>query len=73
GGIALFGFHAGTGAREVHRAYGHDVKLTVHRHDPDGVQAALGGAELEVRARLMRTARESERDDQAIVLMRRTA
>jgi SAM-dependent methyltransferase len=70
GGVALFGYQAGRGVRELRSAYGHDVELTAYLHETDDVVAALTDAGFEMCARLERSPLASERHPQGFVLAR---
>jgi SAM-dependent methyltransferase len=71
GGHLLIGLQSGEGARDVSAAYakfGHDVELERHLYTPDEVAILIEGAGLTEVARMVRRAREGERDDQAALL-----
>ncbi len=68
GGALLLGFHAGSGQRLAHRAYGHDVALTVYLHESSAVADALIAGGFEVGARLERAARPGEKNPQGFLL-----
>ena len=72
GGALLLGFHAGSGERAAHRAYGHDVELTVQLHEPAVVAHALATGGFEVLARLERAARPGEKNPQGFLLAARS-
>jgi SAM-dependent methyltransferase len=72
-GHLLVGFQAGEGPRDVSAAYrrfGHEVELERHRYTADLVAAHLEAAGLHEVCRLVRRARQDERDDQAVLLAR---
>lgn len=70
-GFVLLGFQVGDGERSIRRAYGHDVDLTAHLHDPASVRRQLEVAGFVVEAALTRAPRDTERHDQAVLLARR--
>ncbi|MFC7490809.1 MULTISPECIES: class I SAM-dependent methyltransferase [unclassified Knoellia] len=73
GGHFLIGLQAGEGTRDVSAAYarfGHDVELERHLYTADDVASLAADVGLAEVARLVRRPRESERDDQAALLMR---
>jgi SAM-dependent methyltransferase len=70
-GHVLVGFQAGEGTRDVSAAYrrfGHEIQLERHLHTADQIAAQLEAAGLREVCRLVRRARGSERDDQAVLL-----
>ncbi|GAB4004330.1 class I SAM-dependent methyltransferase [Nocardioides ultimimeridianus] len=74
GGHLLVGFQAGDGSRDVSAAYarhGHDVTLLRYRFTADEVSGWLSAAGLRETARLVRSPRGGERDDQAVLLASR--
>ncbi len=74
GGHLLIGFQAGAGTRDVAPAYrtvGHEIELERHLVAADQVSDWLAAAGLRELARLVRRARDGERDDQASVLAQR--
>lgn len=71
GGPLLFGFQAGTGEREVQRAYGHDVTLRGVLHETDEIAQLLRDADFEVTATVDRAPVGSERNRQGFVMARR--
>lgn len=68
GGFVLLGVQVGDGERRLHRAYGHDVDLVAHLHDPSRLQQLLRDAGFTPAATLTRAARPFERHDQAMIL-----
>ncbi|GAA4680376.1 class I SAM-dependent methyltransferase [Frondihabitans cladoniiphilus] len=68
GGIALLGFQSGEGTRTMACAYGHDVEMIAHLHRVDDLAVALEAVGFEVKARLERAPRVSERHPQGFVL-----
>ncbi|MBU5424756.1 class I SAM-dependent methyltransferase [Cellulomonas hominis] len=69
GAPLLAAFQAGHGERdEVAGAYGTDVTLAVHRHDPGRLAALLVAGGFDVRARVERAAEGRERQPQAALL-----
>ena len=75
GGHLLVGFQSGTGTRDVAPAYrrlGHEVHLERQLYSADEVASRLAAFGVHEVARLVRRATADERDDQAIVLARRT-
>lgn len=74
GGVALFAFQAGFGAKDVGAAYesaGHRISLIRHNRTPDEVVAVLETAGFDEIARMNRTALAGERDAQAVVIVRK--
>jgi ubiquinone/menaquinone biosynthesis C-methylase UbiE len=71
GGSLLLGFHAGSGERAVHHAYGHDVDFVVQLHDVQLVSEALVAGGFALVARLERAARGLEKNAQGFVLATR--
>jgi len=69
GGLALIAFQAGSGRRTITRAYGHDVELRAELHAPDNVALDFTGQGFVVRAQLLRAARPTEKDPQAVLLL----
>ncbi|WP_404389942.1 class I SAM-dependent methyltransferase [Humibacillus xanthopallidus] len=75
GGHLLVGFQSGTGTRDVAPAYrrlGHEVHLERQLYSADEVASRLAAVGVHEVARLVRRATADERDDQAVVLARRT-
>ena len=76
GGHLLVGFQSGTGTRDVSPSYrrlGHDVRLERQLYSADEVASRLAAVGAHEVARLVRRATAAhERDDQAVVLARRT-
>jgi hypothetical protein len=71
GGHVLVGFQAGEGTRDVSAAYrrfGHDIRLERRLHTADQIAVQLEAAGPREVCRLVRRARGSERDDQAMLL-----
>lgn len=71
GGHVLVGFQSGEGTRDVSGAYrrlGHEIELERHRYTADHVAARIEAAGLREVCRMVRRARGSERDDQAVLL-----
>jgi SAM-dependent methyltransferase len=74
GGHLLIAFQVGVGLHDLaptYRRFGHDLQLHRHLFDVEEVAAQLRTAGLQERCRLLRTARGSERDPQAVLLWRR--
>ena len=75
GGHLLVGFQSGTGTRDVAPAYrrlGHEVRLERHLYTADEVAGRLATLGADEVARLVRRAKADERDDQAVLLARRS-
>ncbi|MEO6585546.1 MAG: hypothetical protein ABIN90_04480 [Knoellia sp.] len=75
GGHLLIAFQSGEGTRDVSAAYrrvGHDVVLERYLFTPDVVASHLADAGLTELTRMVRRARDDERDDQAVLLARAT-
>lgn len=70
GGVLLLGFQAGSGQRVIRKAYGHDVDLPAHLHQPGHLQRHLESLGFLIEATLVRSPRDGERHDQAMVLAR---
>lgn len=68
GGHVLIGLQAGRGTRVVSAAYGHDIRLERHLYTADQVVSWMQAAGLREVCRLVRRARDHERDDQAVLL-----
>lgn len=71
GGHVLVGFQSGEGVRDVSAAYrrfGHEIQLQRHLYTADQVAAQLRTVGLREVSRLVRRARGTERDDQAVLL-----
>jgi SAM-dependent methyltransferase len=71
GGHLLVGFQAGTGTRDVapaYRRFGHEIALERHLFTADQVAERIEAAGLREVCRLIRRARGTERDDQAVLL-----
>jgi SAM-dependent methyltransferase len=71
GGHVLVGFQSGSGTRDVapaYRAPGHEIELHRYLATADQIVSELAAAGLSETARLVRRARATERDGQAIVL-----
>lgn len=73
GGHALLSFHVGEGARQLSRAYGHDVSLDAWLFTPEVIAEELADAGFDVVARLTRPARSQETTPQAVLLAHRPA
>jgi SAM-dependent methyltransferase len=73
GGTILLGFQAGTGEREVERAYGHDVTLHGVLHETSEIADLLDDAGFDVTATARRAPGGMERHGQGFVLARRRA
>ncbi|BDZ48480.1 methyltransferase [Frondihabitans sucicola] len=71
GGLLLVAYQAGTGERTSSRPYGHEVELRTFLHETGDVVARLHRTGFTVRARLDRSARETEKHDQGFVLAER--
>ncbi|WP_188488741.1 class I SAM-dependent DNA methyltransferase [Williamsia phyllosphaerae] len=72
GGVVLVAFQAGTGRRNITRAYGHDVDMTAFRHSAEDVVEAMRAVGLETVARLERAARPVDAHPQGFVVGRRS-
>jgi SAM-dependent methyltransferase len=73
GGHLLVGFQAGEGTRDVsgsYRRFGHEIELERHLYTADEVGARIEAAGLREEGRLIRRARDGERDDQGVLLAR---
>lgn len=73
GGHLLVAFQAGVGTHDLaptYRRFGHDIRLTRHLFDVDGVAKHLRSAGLLETCRLVRAARGSEKDPQAMLIAR---
>lgn len=70
GGFLLLGLQAGSGSRKMQKAYGHDVDLMAHLHDPAAVGHELEAAGFGVEATLVRGPRIHETHPQAMLLAR---
>jgi SAM-dependent methyltransferase len=73
GGHVVVGFQAGEGPRDVSAAYrrfGHEIELERHCYTADEVALQLESAGLREVCRMVRRARGTERDDQAVLLAR---
>lgn len=70
GGMLLLGFQAGTGARRISEAYGHEVDLLAYLHDVSDVAAQLEGSGFHIRAGLSRAATGQEPHAQGFVSAR---
>ncbi|TCB97324.1 class I SAM-dependent methyltransferase [Micromonospora zingiberis] len=71
GGHLLVGFQSGEGIRDVapaYRQFGHEIQLERHRYLADQVVAELAAVGLREVCRMVRRARDTERDDHAVVL-----
>lgn len=71
GGHLLVGFQSGQGTRDVapaYRRFGHEITLERHLYTADQVAGRIEAAGLREVCRLVRRARGSERDDQAVLL-----
>lgn len=71
GGHALLSFHVGEGARQLSRAYGHDVSLEARLFTPEVIAERLADAGFDVTARLTRPPRSQEKTPQAVLLAHR--
>lgn len=67
-GLTLLSFQVGSGRRRIERAYGCDVVMTAHLHDPGHVASVLGDHGFAVEAQLTRAPGDRERHGQAFVL-----
>ncbi len=73
GGHVLVGFQSGEGVRDVSAAYrrfGHEVRLERHLYTADQVSTRLAAVGLQEENRMVRAARGSERDPQAVLMAR---
>lgn len=73
GGHLLVAFQAGVGTHDLaptYRHFGHDVRLTRQLFDVDEVAAHLQSAGLHETSRLVRAARGTEKDPQAMLIAR---
>ncbi|RIV40097.1 class I SAM-dependent methyltransferase [Micromonospora radicis] len=71
GGHLLVGFQSGEGIRDVapaYRRFGHEIQLDRHLYLADQVAAELAAVGLREVGRMVRRARDTERDDHAAVL-----
>ncbi|GAB2867539.1 class I SAM-dependent methyltransferase [Nocardioides pacificus] len=71
GGHLLVGFQSGEGARDVapaYRRFGHEIRLERHCFTADQISAHLAAVGLRETARMVRRARDGERDDQSSLL-----
>lgn len=71
GGVALFAFQSGEGARVIERAYGHDVTLTAVLHTTASVSRTLERHGLRVIAVGDREPVQNERSSQGFVIARK--
>lgn len=67
GGSLLLGFQTGSGARDIRRAYGHDVEMTAHLHDPADLVARLDAGGFAVDEDLQRAPRGHESQPQGFL------
>ena len=70
-GHVLVGFQSGEGRRDVsgaYRRFGHEIQLERHLYTADQVASQIEAAGLHEVCRLVRRARDNERDDQAVLL-----
>ena len=67
GGSLLLGFQAGSGARDIRRAYGHDVEMTAHLHDPADLVTRLGALGFVTDEDLQRAPRDHESSPQGFL------
>ena len=72
-GLLLLAFQAGGFSVRHEQAYGHDVNLEAHRHDPDQVTTQLADAGFRVTVRTERAPQDYEKTPQAFLLARRGA
>jgi SAM-dependent methyltransferase len=73
GGHLLVGFQSGEATRDVsgaYRRFGHEIQLQRYLFTADQVAARLEAAGLQEVRRLVRRAKGTERDDQAVLLAR---
>ena len=73
GGHLLAGFQSGDGTRDVsgnYRRFGHDIRLERHLYTADHVASQLEAVGLREVCRLVRRAQGTERDDQAVLLVK---
>ncbi|RIV40098.1 class I SAM-dependent methyltransferase [Micromonospora radicis] len=71
GGHLLVGFQSGEGIRDVsgaYRRFGHEIQLERHCYRADQVAAQLAAVGLREVRRMVRPARDSERDEHASLL-----
>ena len=73
GGWVLMAFQVGDEVVPIRRAYGHDVRLDAFRLPPARVAAELDSSGFTEHARLVRRPGDSEKTDQAFIVVRRTA
>jgi hypothetical protein len=69
----VVGFQAGEGPRDVsvaYRRFGHEIELERHCYTADEVALRLESAGLQEVCRMVRRARGTERDDQAVLIAR---
>lgn len=67
GGTLLLGFQAGSGARDIRRAYGHDVEMAVHLHDAADLVGRLDAGGFAVDEELQRAPRAHESHPQGFL------
>ncbi len=75
GGHLLVAFQAGVGTHDLaptYRRFGHDVQLDRHLFDVEKVAAQLRAADLHETCRLVRAARGTETDPQAMLIAKTT-
>lgn len=71
GGHVLVGSQSGDGVRDVapaYRRFGHEIELIRYLNTADQIAVRIETAGLREKARLVRRAGGSERDDQSVVL-----
>ncbi|MFJ8075772.1 class I SAM-dependent DNA methyltransferase [Streptomyces sp. NPDC096176] len=73
GGHLALAFQAGSDISRHTEGFGRSISLDFHRMQPDTVEAQLGEAGFEVRARLVREAEPDEKTPQAYLLARKRA
>lgn len=67
GGTLLLGFQAGSGARDIRRAYGHDVEMTAHLHGAVDLVGRLDARGFAVDEDLQRAPRGHESQPQGFL------
>jgi SAM-dependent methyltransferase len=68
GGVLLLGYQAGTGDRQIDRAYGQQVELTAFLHHPSYLREALAEAGFRIDTALDRAPMKTEKHRQGFVL-----
>lgn len=71
GGHLLLGFQVGTQPSALDEAFGHQVRLTFHRRQPDAVQTQLDRHGFDTYAQTVRSAADDESTPQAFLIARK--